>query len=261
MNEPNGLIKTGSEWHLFFQHNPNGNFWGDLSWGHATSSDLIHWQYLPVALPAEPNLQCFTGTSWFDAANLSGLGTSTSPPYLAFYTGYDPSTGAQDQMLAYSTDRGAHYTKFAGNPIISRAQEMPHDISGGLEARDPKVFFHGPTGTWVMILAHGGQDKVSFWTSNDTKSWSWRSDLEAGDIPGFPGGAKGWEVPDFFELPITGTALRTWVLLLTPAQGSPAGGNGVLALTGCRGLEAVARLRSRLGRRHELGKRPLLRRP
>ncbi|KAH8906870.1 glycosyl hydrolase family protein [Coniochaeta sp. PMI_546] len=232
MNEPNGLIKIGSTWHLFFQHNPNGNFWGDMSWGHATSTDLLHWQYLPVALAAETNLQCFTGTSWFDDTNASGLGTTANPPYLAFYTGYDPSTGVQDQRLAYSLDQGAHFTKFAGNPIISRAQEIPHDISGGLEARDPKVFFHSPTSTWVMILAHGGQDKVSFWTSTDAKSWTWKSDLRSGDIPGFPGDAKGWEVPDFFELPIKGTTQKTWVLLLTPANGSPAGGNGVLAITG-----------------------------
>jgi sucrose-6-phosphate hydrolase SacC (GH32 family) len=183
MNEANGLIKIGSTWHLFFQHNPNGNFWGDMSWGHATSTDLLRWQYLPVALATEPNLQAFTGTSWYDVGNVSGLGTSTNPPYLAFYTGYDPSTGVQDQRLAYSLDQGAHYTKYAGNPIISRSQETPHDISGGLEARDPKVFFHGPTSTWVMILAHGGQDKVSFWTSRDTKSWTWRSDLRAGTSP------------------------------------------------------------------------------
>lgn len=64
MNETNGLIKSGSSWHIFFQHNPTGNFWDDMSWGHSTSTDLIHWQYLPVALPVENNIQCFTGTSW-----------------------------------------------------------------------------------------------------------------------------------------------------------------------------------------------------
>jgi sucrose-6-phosphate hydrolase SacC (GH32 family) len=232
MNEPNGLIKIGSKWHLFYQHNPNGNFWGDMSWGHATSTDLLHWEHLPVALSAQTNLQAFTGTSWYDITNASGLGTSANPPYLAFYTGYDPSTGVQDQRLAYSLDQGAQWTKFAGNPILSRTQEMPHDISGGLETRDPKVFFHTPTGTWVMILAHGGQNKVSFWTSTDTKSWVWKSDLKSSDISGFPQGAKGWEVPDFFELPIKGTTQKTWVLLITPAEGSPTGGNGVLALTG-----------------------------
>ncbi|OBT39063.1 hypothetical protein VE00_10446 [Pseudogymnoascus sp. WSF 3629] len=232
MNEPNGLIKIGSTWHLFFQHNPDGNFWGDMSWGHSTSTDLLHWQYLPVALPVENGIQCFTGTSWYDVDNTSGLGTTANPPYLAFYTGYFPSSGVQDQRLAYSLDDGATYTKFAGNPIISQTQESPHDISGGLEARDPKVFFYGPTGKWIMILAHGGQDKFSFWTSPDTKTWTWQNDLTASNIPGFPGGATGWEVPDFFELPIEGTRQSTWVLMFTPANGSPAGGNGVVGLTG-----------------------------
>lgn len=232
MNEPNGLIKIGDKWHLFYQHNPNGNFWGDMSWGHATSTDLINWEHLPVALAAEPNLQAFTGTAWFDAENVSGFGTASNPPYLAFYTGWDPASTVQDQRLAYSLDQGVTWTKYAGNPIISRAQEAPHDSTGGLEIRDPKVFFHTQTKTWVMILSHGGQNKVSFWTSTDTKNWTWKSDLKASDISGFPQGIKGWEVPDFFELPIKGTSQRTWVLLLTPAEGSPAGGNGVFALTG-----------------------------
>lgn len=232
MNEPNGLIKIGSIWHLFFQHNPTGNFWGDMSWGHSTSTDLLHWQYLPVALPAEDGIQCFTGTSWYDVANTSGLGTAADPPYLAFHTGCFPSSGVQDQRLAYSLDQGANYTKFVGNPIISQTLETPHDITGDLESRDPKVFFYAPTGNWVMVLAHGGQNKVTFWTSTDTKNWTWQSDLTSSDIPGFPGGATGWEVPDFFELPIEGTALTTWVLMFTPANGSPAGGNGVVGITG-----------------------------
>ena len=203
-----------------------------MSWGHSTSTDLLHWQYLPVALPVENGIQSFTGTSWYDADNNSGLGMTANPPYLAFYTGYFPSSGVQDQRLAYSLDDGATYTKFAGNPIISHTQELPHDISGGLETRDPKVFFYAPTGKWIMILAHGGQDKFSFWTSPDTKTWTWQNDLTASNITGFPGGATGWEVPDFFELPIEGTTQSTWVLMFTPANGSPAGGNGVVGITG-----------------------------
>lgn len=232
MNEPNGLIKIGSTWHLFFQHNPDANVWGDMSWGHASSTDLLHWQYLPVALPVDNGIQCFTGTSWFDANNTSGLGSATNPPYLAFFTGYFPSSGVQDQRLAYSLDQGGTYTKILGNPVISQMQEAPHDVTGGLEARDPKVFFYGPTGRWVMILAHGGQDKVTFWTSPDAIHWTWQSDLTASEIPGFPSGATGWEVPDFFQLPIEGTPQSIWVLIFTPANGSPPGGNGVVAVTG-----------------------------
>jgi sucrose-6-phosphate hydrolase SacC (GH32 family) len=232
MNEPNGLIKIGSTWHLFFQHNPTANIWGDMSWGHSTTTDLLHWKYLPVALPVEDGIQSFTGTSWYDSNNTSGLATAADPPYLAFYTGYFPSTGVQDQRLAYSLDQGTTYTKLPGNPIISQSQETPYDITGGLEARDPKVFFYGPTGEWVMVLAHGGQDKLTFWTSVDAIKWTWQSDLTISEIAGFPSGATGWEVPDLFELPIEGTTQTTWVLIFTPANGSPAGGNGVVAITG-----------------------------
>jgi sucrose-6-phosphate hydrolase SacC (GH32 family) len=232
MNEPNGLIKINSNWHLFYQHNPNGNFWGTLAWGHATSTDFLHWQHLPVAIPAESDIWSFTGTSWFDEDNASGLGTADNPPYLAFYTGDHPSSGVQDQRIAFSLDQGTTYTKYSGNPIITQAQEAPHDISGGLEIRDPKAFWYTPTNSWVMILAQGGQNKMSFWSSSDAKAWTWVSDLHSADIPGFPSSATGWEVPDFFELPIEGTSQKTWVLIFTLANGSPAGGNGVVAVTG-----------------------------
>ncbi|KAH9204205.1 glycosyl hydrolase family protein [Leptodontidium sp. 2 PMI_412] len=232
MNEPNGLIKIGPTWHLFYQHNPTGNFWGNLSWGHATSTDLVYWNYKPVAISSANGIQAFTGTSYFDPSNLSGLGTSVNPPYLAFYTGYFPSSGVQDQRLAYSVDQGETWIKYPGSPIISQAQESPHDITNGLESRDPKVFFHTPTSQWVMILAHGGQDKLTFWTSSDAKAWTWKSDFATSNVPGIPGGVNGWEVPDFFELAIDGTAQKKWVLIVTPASGSPAGGNGVFALTG-----------------------------
>ncbi|KAJ4116977.1 hypothetical protein NW765_010390 [Fusarium oxysporum] len=232
MNEPNGLIKIGSQWHLFFQHNPTGNFWGNLSWGHATSTDLIDWNHLPVAISSANGVQAFTGTSYFDEANRSGLGTSENPPYLAFYTGYFPDTGVQDQRLAYSLDQGETWIKYSENPIISQAQEKPHDITGGLETRDPKVFFDAATKTWVMVLAHGGQNKLSFWTSPDAKTWTWHNDLTDDGIPGLPSGITGWEVPDLFNLPVEGSSDTKWVLIVTPAQGSPAGGNGVFAVTG-----------------------------
>jgi sucrose-6-phosphate hydrolase SacC (GH32 family) len=232
MNEPNGLIKIGSTYQLFFQHNPTGNFWGNLSWGHATSTDLVSWTHKPVAISSADGIQAFTGTAYFDEQNLSGLGSSSNPPYLAFYTGYFPSTGVQDQRLAYSLDQGVTWIKYSGNPIISKAQEEPHDVTKGLEIRDPKVFYHAPSSKWVMILAHGGQNKVTFWTSSDALAWTWRSDFNASHVPNLPGGINGWEVPDFFELPVKGTSQKKWVMVITPATGSPAGGNGVFALTG-----------------------------
>jgi sucrose-6-phosphate hydrolase SacC (GH32 family) len=150
MNEPNGLIKIGSTWHLFFQHNPTGNFWRNLSCGHATSTDLVSWDHKPVAIPSANGIEAFTGTAYFDPRNLSGLGTSSNPPYLAFYTGYFPSTGAQDQRLAYSLDKGVTEIKYAGNPIIPQAQEEPHDVTKGLETRDPR---RGQSATGSLSIA------------------------------------------------------------------------------------------------------------
>lgn len=83
-----------------------------------------------------------------------------------------------------------------------------------------------------MILAHGGQNKMTFWTSPDTKQWTWRSDFRSADVPGLPGDVKGWEVPDFFQLPIEDSTDTKWTMLVTPAQGSPATGNGVFGMTG-----------------------------
>lgn len=183
-----------------------------------------------MAISSSDGIQSFTGTAFYDSGNDSGLGTSDSPPYLAFFTGYFKDSGVQDQRLAYSVDQGATWTKFPGNPIISQQEEAPHDVTGGLETRDPKVFFHGPTSKWVMILAHGGQNKFSFWTSDDTKKWAWVS--EVANITGLPSNVEGWEVPDFFELPIEDSTEKKWVLLCTPASGSPAGGNGNFAVTG-----------------------------
>lgn len=232
MNEPNGLIKIGSVWHLFYQHNPTGNFWGNIVWGHATSTDLVRWEHLPVALGNDDGIQSFTGTSYYDRANTSGLGTAQSFPYLAFFTGYFPNSGVQDQRLAFSVDQGTTWTKFEGNPIISKEQEAPHDKTGGLETRDPKVFYHESTENWVMILAHGGQNKMTFWTSSDAKQWTWRSDFTSNATSSLSDNIKGWEVPDFFELAVDNSSEKKWVMLITPAEGSPAGGNGVFGITG-----------------------------
>lgn len=232
MNEPNGLIRIGSTWHLFFQHNPSGNVWANLSWGHATSPDLLNWMHRPVALAYEDGVMSFSGTAVADPRNLSGLGTARNPPYLAFYTGHQPDGGIQDQRLAFSLDEGVTWRKYAGNPIISAEQEAPHDVTDGRETRDPKVLWHEASRRWVMVLTHGGQNKASFWTSPNALDWTWRSDVSELDLPGLPGDIEGWEVPDFFELPIIGESGTRWVLLITSAKGSPAGGNGVLALTG-----------------------------
>jgi levanase len=129
MNEPNGLVFYDGEYHLFFQHNPFGNAWGNMSWGHAVSRDLVHWTQLPVAIPAEGDELIFSGSAVVDRDDTSGFGTPGNPPMVAIYTSARP--GSQAQSLAYSLDHGRTSTKYAGNPVL--------DI-GSSEFRDPKVF-------------------------------------------------------------------------------------------------------------------------
>ncbi|MEM1186145.1 MAG: glycoside hydrolase family 32 protein [Planctomycetota bacterium] len=232
MNEPNGLIYIAGEsgapglWHLFYQHNPIANQFGrNQSWGHATSPDLVTWSNRPDALrpeitPAGP-INAFSGGAVFDANNTSGLGTAENPPYILSYTGHNAITRNQDQRLAYSLDRGATWIPYAGNPII--------DI-GSREFRDPKIVWDSFFGRWIMVVTHGGQNFVSQWESDDLLSWTRLDDFSDAHV--IAAGAIGWEVPDLFRLPLNGGPANPWVLQLTPANGSPAGGNGVLYWVG-----------------------------
>src|SRR3954454_11231478 len=142
MNDPNGLVYYRGEYHLFYQHNPFGNTWGHMSWGHAVSRDLVHWQHLPVAIPEQGDEAIFSGSAVVDYGNTSGFGTADNPPMVAVYTAAKP--GNQSQALAYSLDRGRTWTRYAGNPVL--------DIGSG-EFRDPKVFWYAPEHKWVMAVS------------------------------------------------------------------------------------------------------------
>ncbi|MEL6396957.1 MAG: glycoside hydrolase family 32 protein [Planctomycetota bacterium] len=235
MNEPNGLIYIAGEngqpglWHLFYQHNPIANQFGrNQSWGHATSPDLVEWTHRPDALRPEltPDgpINAYSGAALFDANNTSGFGTTENPPYILAYTGHNAITRRQDQRLAFSLDRGETWIPYAGNPIIDLESR---------EFRDPKISWDSFYNRWVMIVAHGGQNFVSQWESNDLVNWTRLDDFS--DPAVIADGATGWEVPDLFRLPLNGGPVRPWVLQLTPARGSPAGGNGVLYWVGSMG--------------------------
>ena len=185
-----------------------------MSWGHAVSPDLLHWKHLPVALREEDGIMIFSGSVVVDPENTSGLcgrpraGTSC---LVAIYTGH--GLGKQTQNLAFSTDRGRTWTKYAGNPVL--------DL-GLKDFRDPKVFWHEPTRRWVMVTVLADQHKVRFFGSPDLKRWEALSDFG-------PAGATGgvWECPDLFPLAVEGAAGESrWVLDVDINPGGPAGGSG-----------------------------------
>ena len=219
MNDPNGLVYFDGEYHLFYQYNPFGDKWGHMSWGHAVSKDLVHWQHLPLALPEENGIMIFSGSAVVDEKNTSGFGRNGRPALVAIYTGYRPSDHLQTQHIAYSTDRGRSWTKYANNPVI--------DI-GSKDFRDPKVFWHEPTGRWIMALALAAEHKIRFYASHNLRQWTLLSDFG-------PAGATGgvWECPDLFELPVIGKpGQRKWVLIVNINPGGVAGGSGAQYFVG-----------------------------
>ncbi|MEZ4702729.1 MAG: glycoside hydrolase family 32 protein [Rhodothermales bacterium] len=211
MNDPNGLVYHDGEYHLFYQHNPYGDRWGHMSWGHAVSPDLMHWEHLPVALEEEDGIMIFSGSAVVDTRNTSGFGTADQPPMVAIYTGHTDTL--QTQHIAYSVDRGRTWTKYAGNPVI--------DL-GLKDFRDPKVFWHDESGQWIMVVSVPAEHNVHFYGSPDLKEWTFLSAFG-------PEGASDsiWECPDLFPLPIEGRDGATrWVLIVNIGSNAAAGGSG-----------------------------------
>ena len=219
MNDPNGLVWHDGEYHLFFQYNPLGDDWGNMSWGHAVSRDLTTWQELPVALEHTPTEAVFSGSVVVDRANTSELGSVEAPAMVAVYTSHDLLTGRQGQSVAWSTDSGRTWTKYPKNPVL--------DI-GSTDFRDPKVFWYADGGYWVMAVALAVDHVVRLYRSDDLLAWSHLSDFG-------PAGATdgSWECPDLFPLAADGDPARTrWVLVVSVQSGAPAGGSGTQYFVG-----------------------------
>ena len=214
MNDPNGLVFYKGEYHLFYQHNPFGREWGHMSWGHAVSSDLLHWTHLPVALREEDGIMVFSGSVVVDSNNTSGFCREERGDrscLVAVYTGH--GHGKQTQNLAFSNDRGRTWTKYARNPVIDLGLE---------NFRDPKAFWHEGSRRWVLVTVLADQHKVRFFGSPDLKRWEVLSDFG-------PAGATGgvWECPDLFPLPVDGNPDDVrWVLDVDINPGALAGGSG-----------------------------------
>lgn len=212
MNDPNGMVFYEGEWHLFYQYNPFGEKWGHMSWGHAVSKDLLHWEHLPLALAEENGVMIFSGSAVIDWHNTSGLGKDGKPPMIAIYTGHHTEKPLQDQRIAYSNDRGRTWTKYEGNPVIDLELK---------DFRDPKVFWHEQSKQWVMAVTLPIDRKVRLYGSPDLKDWEKLSDIgPAGSTMGI------WECPDLFPLPVEGSGEQKWVLVVNVGGGAPAGGSG-----------------------------------
>ena len=184
-----------------------------MSWGHAVSPDLLHWEHLPVAIPETDSVMAFSGSAVVDWNNTSGFGTDDNPPMIAIYTGHYRERSLQAQYIAWSTDRGRTWTPYEGNPVL--------DL-GLANFRDPKVFWYAPEEKWVMVVALSGGRKVYFYSSKDLKSWTFLSEFgPAGNVTGI------WECPDTFELPIENRPGETRrVLDVDASGGTVAGGSG-----------------------------------
>ena len=204
MNDPNGMFYKDGVWHLYFQYNPYGSKWENMSWGHSTSTDLVNWHHEPLALFGDGLGTIFSGSCVLDKNNTAGYGDST---VVAFYTSAGPS---QTQSMAYSTDGGKTFTKYENNPIIT---------SPSRDFRDPHVFWNEEAGFWNMILAAG--QEMQIFSSSNLKDWKYESSF--GEGYGNHGGV--WECPDLMKMKVAGTDKEKWMLICNINPGGPFGGS------------------------------------
>lgn len=196
-NDPNGMVYYNGEYHLFYQHNPYGRGWGNMTWGHVVTKDLIHWKELGDVLHPDQFGPVFSGGGVVDINNTSGFGKDGKPAMVVFHTG----ARGWGQYLSWSTDGRTFETmNHAAVPRINK------------ENRDPKVIWYEPTKKWVMVIwverGNNEQHSMQFLTSSDLKNWT-----KAGIAYGGIGNDRYlFECPEFYELPVEGMNEKKWVL-------------------------------------------------
>ena len=203
LNDPNGMFYKDGVWHLYYQYNPYGSQWENMTWGHSTTRDLVHWEPQPLALESD----------WLGAI-FSGSCITNGSDVVAFYT----SAGMhQTQSMAVSKDNGRTFMKYEGNPVIT--SDKP-------DFRDPNVFWFEPTKRWVMILAVG--QEMQIYSSADLKAWKYESSFgqEYGNHSGV------WECPDLFEIKDEKLNVKKWVLVCNINPGGPFGGSATQYFVG-----------------------------
>lgn len=211
MNDPNGMFYKDGVWNLYFQHNPYGSQWENMTWGHSTSTDLLHWKYEGDAILPDVIGTIFSGSTVVDKNNTAGFGEGA---VVALYTSAGEN---QTQSMAYSTDAGKTFTKYAGNPIIT--SNVP-------DFRDPHMFWNEDIKKWNMILAAGQQ--MNIYTSDNLKDWKYESSFGTGY-----GNHDGvWECPDLMKLKVRGTDKEKWMLICNINPGGPFGGSATQYFVG-----------------------------
>ena len=214
MNDPNGMVYADGTYHLFYQYNPQGNDWGNMSWGHATSTDLMHWTEQTVAMTRDELGAIFSGSCVIDKDNTAGFGANAM---VALYTSAGETgdvAGKQQQSIAYSTDGGKNFTRYTANPVIKNDDD---------NLRDPKVFWHTESKQWIMALAKGWKMGVEFYSSPDLKNWTHQSTFFM-ELAGRP--SIQWECPDLIQIG------NKWVLLVSVNPGGPILGSGTMYFIG-----------------------------
>ena len=209
------MVYFNHTYHLFTQYYPGGTTWGPMHWGHAVSTDLVHWKELPIAIYPDSLGYIFSGSAVVDSNNTSGFGKKGKIPLVAIFTHHDPNgekagkDNFQNESLAYSLNNGNTWTKYSGNPVLKNP--------GIKDFRDPKVMWYGQQKKWVMTLAT--KDHITFYSSPNLKTWTKES--EFGKESGAHGGV--WECPDLFPLKLNGKVY--WILIVNLNPGGPNGGS------------------------------------
>lgn len=207
MNDPNGMFYKDGVWHLYYQKNPYGSKWQNMTWGHSTSTDLINWEAQPDVIRPDGLGSIFSGSAVVDHNNTAGFGED------AIVVLFTSAGTSQMQSLAHSNDDGQTFEVYKGNPIITLDSE----------ARDPNMFWNEKTGEWNLILAHALEKENLFFTSPDLINWTLSGNFGKG-----LGAQEGvWECPDIFELQVPGTNETKWVLICNINPGGPFGGSAV----------------------------------
>ena len=211
MNDPNGMFYKDGVWHLYFQYNPYGSQWENMTWGHSTSTDLIHWTFQGASIEADAWGTIFSGSAVVDHNNTAGFGKGA---VVAMYTSAGEN---QTQSIAYSNDNGQTFTKYDGNPVLT---------SNTPDYRDPHVFWNEDIKRWNMIMAEG--QHMDIYSSADLKEWKLESQF--GAEYGNHGGV--WECPDLMKMKVRGTDQYKWMLLCNINPGGPFGGSATQYFVG-----------------------------